>query len=89
MKNEPNQAIKKHKRTLTGVVLRRSGDKTVAVEVSRVEVHALYHKRRTVSKTYLAHDTKNVVKAGDKVVIRECRPLSARKRWEVVLPEVK
>lgn len=61
--------------------MRRSGDKTVAVLVGRVERHPLYHKRQIRRKTYLVHDPKNEAQVGDSVVIRETRPLSARKRW--------
>jgi small subunit ribosomal protein S17 len=32
----------------------------------------------------MAHDEDNRCKAGDMVRIRECRPLSRRKRWEVL-----
>ncbi|MDA1261134.1 MAG: 30S ribosomal protein S17, partial [Planctomycetota bacterium] len=31
-----------------------------------------------------AHDEKNEYKVGDRVRIRECRPLSKLKTWEVV-----
>lgn len=74
------------RRTMTGEVVRRSGDKTVSVEVSRVVVHPMYHKRHVSLKKYLAHDEKNEYKVGDKVVISESRPLSARKRWVVISP---
>lgn len=74
---------KKYKE-MTGKVVRRSGDKTVAVLVSRVERHPVYEKRRTRNKTYLTHDPKNEAQVGDEVVIRETRPISARKRWIVV-----
>ncbi|MDP3996988.1 MAG: 30S ribosomal protein S17 [Candidatus Andersenbacteria bacterium] len=72
------------RQTLTGVVTKKSGDKTVAVQVETVEVHSMYQKRRLRSKIYLAHDEQNECQAGDKVMIRESRPLSARKRWVVV-----
>lgn len=72
-------------RLLKGEVVRRSGDKTVAVMVRRVKMHPLYHKRSTVTNVYLAHDPHNQAQVGDKVLIREHRPLSARKRWLVVI----
>lgn len=72
------------KKILEGEVVSRSGDKTVAVAVARVEVHPIYRKRRTRTKKYLAHDEKNEAAVGQKVLIEECRPLSARKRWRVV-----
>lgn len=80
--SEPNAT--KQRRTLTGIVLRKSGDKTVAVSTSRVVHHPLYHKRRTITKIYLAHDPDNEAQIGKKVVIGESRPLSARKRWRIV-----
>lgn len=74
----------KHKRELSGVVVSKSGAKTVAVEVSRVAAHSLYGKRMHRTKRYLAHDVSDVLSVGAKVTIRESRPLSARKRWIVV-----
>ena len=36
------------------------------------------------SKRYHAHDASNEVKVGDMVEIRECRPISKLKSWEVI-----
>jgi small subunit ribosomal protein S17 len=44
----------------------------------------LYKKFIRRSKRYLAHDESNVVKVGDLVRIRECRPISKRKCWEIM-----
>jgi len=77
----------KNIRTLSGTVVRRSGDKTVAVKVNRVTIHPRYHKRVTKTKKYLAHDPANEYEAGDSVVLKESRPLSARKRWQVMPKE--
>lgn len=74
----------KHKRQLTGVVVSKSGTKTVSVQVVRVAAHPLYGKRIHRTKKYLAHDTSDRLTVGTTVIIRECRPLSARKRWIVV-----
>lgn len=71
-------------RELTGSVVRRSGDKTVAVVVKTIKVHPRYHKRSSKTTTYLAHDPKNEAQVGQQVVIRESRPISRRKRWIVV-----
>lgn len=83
-KDTPTHDKAKRVQTLQGSVLRRSGDKTVAVLVKHVVKHPLYRKRATRSQTYLAHDEKNEAKAGDSVTIRASRPLSARKRWVVM-----
>jgi small subunit ribosomal protein S17 len=73
------------RRVLQGVVTSDANEKTVTVEVSRRFMHPTYKKFIVRSKKYLAHDESNKVKTGDRVKIRECRPLSKRKRWEVVL----
>ncbi len=82
---DTNQPKQTKRRVLNGTVVRRSGDKTVAVEVTAVSVHPVYRKRRVERKVYLAHDEKNEKNVGDKVMIQEARPLSARKRWVVLL----
>jgi len=60
-------------------------DKTVVVRVNRRVMHPLYKKYINRSKRYAAHDEENQYKAGDLVKIRECRPISKRKTWEVVM----
>jgi small subunit ribosomal protein S17 len=68
-------------KTLTGVVSSDKGDKTIVVTVQTRKTHPLYKKQYTFGKKFMAHDEKNVAKEGDKVVIAETRPLSARKRF--------
>jgi small subunit ribosomal protein S17 len=58
--------------------------KTVTVEVQRRFMHPVYKKFIVRSKKYLAHDEADTAKVGDSVRIRECRPISKRKRWEVI-----
>jgi small subunit ribosomal protein S17 len=72
------------KRILQGVVVSDKMDKTVTVKVERRFKHPLYKKYIRRSKKYAAHDENNVVKIGEVVKIRECRPISKRKTWEVV-----
>jgi small subunit ribosomal protein S17 len=67
-----------------GRAVKDAKDKTVVVRVERRVQHPLYKKFIRRSKKYMAHDENNVCKAGDLVRIRECRPLSKRKCWEVV-----
>ena len=76
------------KRVLQGVVVSDKMDKTVVVKVERRIMHPLYKKFIRRSKKYAAHDEKNGVKIGDVVKIRECRPISRRKRWEVIVDGV-
>ena len=72
------------RRVLQGVVVSDKGDKTVTVLVERRVMHPLYKKFIKRSKRYHAHDEANSFKAGDLVRIRECRPISKTKTWEVV-----
>lgn len=68
-------------KTLTGVVTSDVADKTITVTVTSRETHPLYGKQYTVNRKYAAHDEKNEAKKGDKVVIRETRPVSKRKSF--------
>jgi small subunit ribosomal protein S17 len=69
---------------MRGVVVSDKQDKTVVVKVERRVMHPLYKKFIKRSKKFAAHDPENACKEGDKVRIRECRPISKRKRWEVL-----
>jgi small subunit ribosomal protein S17 len=72
------------RRILTGICTSDAMDKTVTVKVERRVMHPIYKKFIVQSKKYLAHDENNRIKEGEKVRIRECRPISKRKRWEVL-----
>lgn len=72
------------RRVLQGVVISDKMDKTVTVKVERRFKHPLYKKYIRKSKKYAAHDEGNEIKVGDVVKIRECRPLSKRKTWEII-----
>lgn len=69
---------------LKGIVVSDKMDKTVIVNVSRFVRHPLYGKFYKVSKKYKAHDEENKYKIGDKVEIKETRPISKDKRFKVV-----
>ena len=72
------------KRIMQGVVVSDKMDKTVTVKVERRIKHPLYKKFINRSKKYAAHDENNSYKLGDSVSIRECKPISKRKKWEVL-----
>ena len=75
------------RRVLQGVVVSDKSDKTVTVLVERRVTHPVYKKIITRSKRYHAHDQANHHKVGDLVRIRECRPISKTKSWEVLAEE--
>ena len=72
------------KRILSGKVVKKSGDKTVSVLVSRQTTHPIYKKIIRVSKKYLAHDADNTIAVGENVKIQETKPLSKTKSWEII-----
>lgn len=66
---------------LTGVVSSDQADKTIVVVVRTRKTHPIYKKQYTETKKFMAHDENNEAKIGDKVVLKETRPISARKRF--------
>ena len=72
------------KRILQGTVVSDAMDKTVVVLVERRVAHPVYKKFIKRSKKYAAHDETNACKVGQSVRIQECRPISKRKRFEVI-----
>lgn len=81
-----NQTMKERsqRREKVGTVLSNKMEKTVVVNVTRTYPHPKYQKVITRGKKYYAHDESNELVAGDKVIIKECRPYSKTKRWHVV-----
>ncbi|UCH90987.1 MAG: 30S ribosomal protein S17 [Nitrospirota bacterium] len=70
-------------RSLTGKVVSNKMQKTVVVEVVRIERHSLYGKvlrRKTKMK---AHDSQGQCEVGDQVKIVYSRPISKDKCWRV------
>jgi len=70
-------------KTRVGVVVSNKMDKTVVVAVTRHMMHPLYKKTVKKTKKFYAHDENNECGVGDKVEIKETRPLSRLKRWRV------
>ena len=68
-------------RQLTGTVTSDKTDKTIVISVCERRTHPIYKKQYTVNTKFMAHDEKNQAKIGDLVVIKETRPISARKRF--------
>jgi small subunit ribosomal protein S17 len=75
------RGVRKERR---GVVVSRSGSKTVVVEVETRKPHPTYRKVMRQHRRFHAHDDKNEAQVGDVVRIVECRPMSRMKRWRLV-----
>jgi len=67
-----------------GLVVSDKMDKTIVVAVENRSPHPKYRKIMVRTKRYKVHDEENKCKSGDRVRIRETRPLSRTKRWTVV-----
>lgn len=75
------------KKRLKGIVVSDKMQKTVVVRVERIKAHPKYKRRYKISKNYKAHDEKQEFKTGDRVIIKECRPISRHKKWRVIEKE--
>jgi len=71
-------------RTLTGRVVSRKMQKTIAVEIERLIKHPTYGKYIRRTTKLLAHDEQGTSREGDLVIITPCRPLSRRKSWRLL-----
>ena len=71
-------------RTITGRVVSDKMDKSVSVAIERKIKHPVYGKYIRRTTKVMAHDAANECKAGDRVAISECKPISKNKSWTVV-----
>lgn len=68
---------------LEGVVVKSAMKDTVTVMASRYVKHPKYKKYQRKTKKYLVHNPGNSVSVGDKVTIRETRPISKLKHFVI------
>lgn len=71
-------------RMVTGTVISDKMHQTVVVKVERTVSHLKYGKILKKTSKFNAHDEKNACKIGDTVKLKETRPRSKTKTWEVV-----
>ncbi len=71
-------------RTMQGRVVSDKMDKSITVAIERMVKHPIYGKFVKRTTKLHAHDETNECGQGDKVEIRECRPLSKTKSWTLV-----
>ena len=72
------------KRTKVGSVISLSGDKSRVALIQRTVKHELLGKIMKRSTKISFHDEENVSSVGDKVKIKETKPISKNKSWELV-----
>lgn len=71
-------------KTLTGVVVSNSGDKSVKVVIDFKVKHPKYGKYIKRRTKIGVHDEHNQSGVGDLVEIAECRPHSKTKSWRLI-----
>lgn len=72
------------RKSLAGTVVSNKMEKTALILVERLTKHQIYGKYIRRRSKYMAHDPQNKCQIGDKVRIAESRPMSKRKRWQVM-----
>ena len=72
-----------NKNEKVGQVVSAKMTKTIVVEVEMRKAHPKYKRVMKTNKKFYAHDEQNTARVGDVVRIRETRPLSKLKRWNL------
>lgn len=84
MAEETKQKNTPKGRVFSGVVVSNKMKDTVVVEISRYVKHAKYQKFLLKKKKFKAHDVGNTKQMGEKVSIRETKPISKDKHFVIV-----
>lgn len=83
-KNNKNVELASKGKVLSGVVVSDKMQDTAVVLVTRFVKHQKYKKYYKVSKKHKAHNPGNTAKVGDKVQMRETRPISKDKHFIII-----
>jgi small subunit ribosomal protein S17 len=71
-------------KTVTGVVISNSGDKSIKIAIDFKVRHPKYGKYIRRRTKLAVHDEHNQAGVGDVVEVVECRPYSKTKSWRFV-----
>lgn len=82
--SEESKQDSKVGRTMSGRVVSDKMDKTITVMIERKVKHPIYGKFIRRSSKFHVHDEDNNAKTGDLVLIKEARPRSKTKSWDLV-----
>lgn len=82
--SEESKQDSKVGRTMSGRVVSDKMDKTITVMIERKVKHPIYGKFIRRSSKFHVHDEDNDAKTGDLVLIKETRPRSKTKSWDLV-----
>ena len=72
------------KKILSGIVVSDKPNKSITVVVERKYQHPVLKKVIKAKKKYNVHDEDNKYKNGDRVSIKESKPFSKSKKFEVI-----
>ncbi len=72
------------KKTLTGFVVSNKMKNTVVIETERIVVSSKYKRRYKRHKNYHVHVKDGNLLIGDKIMVKECKPISKTVRWDFV-----
>ena len=79
-----SQEIAKITKVITGTVVSNKMDKTLVVQVERKFIHPTFKKVVKRTKKFKCHDEENQCSIGDLISMREVRPMSKTKRWNLL-----
>ena len=79
-----DNTTEKKGKILSGVVVSTKMKDTVVVLVQRFVKHPKYGKYVKIAKKFKAHDEGNTAKIGDKVNIKEVKPISKTKNFILI-----
>ncbi len=82
--NETTITTESKGKILKGTVVASKMQDTCTVAVERYVMHPKYKKFMRKTKKFLVHDAGNTAKVGQLVEIKETRPISKRKHFELV-----
>jgi small subunit ribosomal protein S17 len=72
-----------HRNEKVGEVVSTKMQKTIVIAVEMRKAHPKYRRTMRTTKKFYAHDEHETAHVGDVVRIRETRPLSKLKRWQL------
>ena len=76
--------LQKEIKTKRGVVVSKSGNKSLKVQIDYTIKHPRYGKYIKRRTKLGVHDESNTAGIGDVIDIAECRPISKTKNWRFV-----
>lgn len=81
--DEQQESVRGNVRVQEGIVVSNKMAKSIVVSVQMYKKHPQYGKYVRNTMKFMAHDENSECAIGDRVIIKESRPLSKNKRWRL------